>query len=612
MVRLRGRDRELAEQVKRLKAEYRRAKAAGDAVALARLRDEVWTLQAELVPVVPERGEPGLASLLSDLARMSLPQEMEAGNWVRALAACTALDLAVTTTLSALDGKGFLGKRLALLKLFYVEAPAVAEAAAYAGHLAGHPVGALRPLENLTSITFDLRTKVTVMRHVDRSLAGDPGAEADIQQAAVLQQETRTAALHGSTAATMRRKHEEAILAVLSLPARPDPVEDYFLASPESHPVRAARLTGRTVVYVVPGSKDRKGVAIRVNRDRAERSLVESTLLPDLKDDTVRSLTKAIQLAFQRYASDSLPPAQLDKILAEFLDWTGTAVWAGVLSAWPDLASQRLAVIPIGRAALLPLFTASVGGEPACTRIDLTIAPSARALHYAAIQPATDTLSRPLVAADHWGGDDALPYVDDEARAIAALYGTTPTLCETDTKKALGGHRSLRTLTGLPLPALTPVSAGIAAQLREATVAHLCCHGVLNDGNIAPALLLGGVMQLTQILKLDGYDNADEQGQLRGHPLVVLSACELGGFLDMGMPGEQAGFPGGFMALGARAVAGSLWQVPDGSPTSRLMEGFHRRLVDLPSNAALSATVAQAHRNGVLRMVWGSLAHYGV
>jgi hypothetical protein len=242
------------------------------------------------------------------------------------------------------------------------------------------------------------------------------------------------------------------------------------------------------------------------------------------------------------------------------------------------------------------------------------MAPSARALHYGAIRRETEAQARPLVAADHWGGENYLPQADGEARAIAAIYGTEPELCETDTEKAMSGHRSLRILgsaAGLPAPGLTARSAEIAAKMREATVVHLSCHGVLH-GSIAPALLLGGIMQLTQILQAGGNQGSGDDGNLRGHPLVVLSACELGGFLDMGMPGEQAGFPAGFIAIGARAVVGSLWLVPDGRPTMRLMEDFHRRLADLPSNAAVSATIAWAHRTGVPRVVWGSLTHYGI
>lgn len=611
LFRRRGGDPEFADQVKRLKSEYRAAKGASDAVALARVRDEVWELVSALVPVVPARKDGHLASLLSDLARMSLPLEMEAENWTRASGTCTAMDIAVMTILHTLDRKGFLGKRIALAKLLLIETREVAEAAAYAAHRTGAPVGALGPLESLTTIALDLRTSVTVMLHVGRSQAAQASAEENMHKAGLRQQEVFSAALQGATAAD-RQQREDAILAVLSLPELPDPLEQYFITMPHVHAVRAARLTERTLVYVVPGYGAREGVAIRVNRDRSARHLVESTLLPGLTTSAVQSRTNAVQAAFRRTASGSLAPGDLDQLLLEFQDWTGATVWEAVLANWPDLESERVAAIPVGLAALLPAYTATVSGDPACTRMDLTIAPSARVLHYAAIQPAADPKQRPLIAADHWGEPDHLPHVDEEAIAVAAVYGTTPVLCETDTDKAFGGHRSLRTVAGLSPPRLTPASADIAARMREATVMHLCCHGVLNEGSIAPALLLGGIMQLTQMIGIGDHSNPGEKPELRGHPLVVLSACELGGFLAMGMPGEQVGFPGGFMAIGARAVVGSLWPVPDGRPTKRLMVDFHRRLAELPSNAALSATIAQARRNRIPPVVWGSLTHYGV
>jgi hypothetical protein len=611
LFRRRARDQEWADQVKRLESEYRAAKEAGDTAALARIRDEVRVLLSSIVPVVGAHRDEQLASLLSDLARMSLPLEMDAGEWARAANAGTAMNLAVGTILDSLGDKGFHAKRIALGKLLLVQTREVAEAAAYAAHRAGAPVQVLGALEDLTNILLELRISVTVRRHVDRNLATRQNAETDMQNALLRRHEAFSAALRGATAATARQKNEEAILAVLSLPGLPDPLEQYFITKPDAHAVRAARLTERTLVYVVPGQEARDGVAIRVNRDRSERNLVESTLLPGLRADAVKSRTEAVRDAFRQDANGSIAPDDLDRVLLELQDWTGTTVWEVVLAAWPDLESQQLAAVPIGYAALLPLYTATVGGDPACTRMELTIAPSARALHYAAIQSAADPRPRPLVAADHWGEPDYLPSVDDEAAAVAAVYGATPVLCETDTETALGGHRSLRTPAGLPPPSLTPVSADIAARMSEATVVHLCCHGAL-DGDIAPALLLGGILQLTQVLRVGNGSDPGEQQELRGHPLVVLSACELGGFLAMGMPTEQAWFPGGFMAMGARAVVGSLWPVPDGRPTKRLMVDFHRRLAGSPSSTALSATIAQAHRSQIRPLVWGSLTHYGV
>jgi CHAT domain-containing protein len=175
----------------------------------------------------------------------------------------------------------------------------------------------------------------------------------------------------------------------------------------------------------------------------------------------------------------------------------------------------------------------------------------------------------------------------------------------------MGSHHPARALAGLHASSLTPASADIAARMREATIVHLCCHGVVNEGKIDLALLLGGIMQLNHFLESGNRSQHGEQRELRGRPLVVLSACAVGGFLSTGMTGEQYGFPAGFMAIGARAVVGWLWPVPDSRATIRLMRDFHGRLADLPSSAALPATIAQA-RNQVSPVLWGSLTHYGV
>jgi hypothetical protein len=617
--RLTGRDRELADQVKRLKSEYRVASyssdpAALDPAALAGLQDETWRLLRDLFPVVLAGDDVRLASLLADLARMCLPLEMDAGNWARVIAACAAMNLAVHTIQDT--PKGFYRTRLANFKMLFIDAPTVAEAAAYAALRAGDPAAALGTLEHMTGMVYERRMEATAKREMDQKRASTPGAQAAIEQAAARQTEARATVQQGNLADTTQRQTEETILAVLSVPELPDPLDQYRLTSSDAHAVRAARLTGRTIVYVVPGYRERDGVAIRVNRDRAERNLVEGALLPGFTTASVEARTDAVRTAFGEFLTDDLASGDLDERLRELQDWTGASAWEAISAAWPDLAARRLALIPVGPAALLPLYTATVGGAPACTRMDLTLTPSARALHYAAIRRTANTPRRPLIAADHWGRPDYLPHVDDEARAIAAIYGTEPVLCETDTAKALGGHRSLRTvglLAGLPVPGLSPASAEIAARMREATVVHLSCHGVLRDITISPALLLGGIMQLTQILQVDKRTRNGEQRELGGHPLIVLSACELGGFPAMGVPAaEQHGFPAGFMALGARAVVGSLWPVPDGRPTIRLMEDFHRRLADLPSNLALSAVIAQAHRDRIRPYAWGSLSHYGL
>jgi hypothetical protein len=200
LFRWRGRDQELAGQVRRLKSECRAAKAAGDAGALARIREEVWGLQAHLVSVVPARGEARLASLLSDLARMSLPLEMDAGNWARAFCACSAMAISVRTSLGALEGSGVLASRIALWKLLFSEVPEIAEAAAYTAHRAGRPFDALGPLESLTSIIAEQRMSLTVLRGVQEGVATRPDAEDDLLKAIARRTGASAAARQGGQA----------------------------------------------------------------------------------------------------------------------------------------------------------------------------------------------------------------------------------------------------------------------------------------------------------------------------------------------------------------------------------------------------------------------------
>jgi CHAT domain-containing protein len=190
-----------------------------------------------------------------------------------------------------------------------------------------------------------------------------------------------------------------------------------------------------------------------------------------------------------------------------------------------------------------------------------------------------------FVAADVWHGARTLDHAHDEAAAIAAIYRTTPVLYRT---------------TGSATPQPNP---DVVERVRAATLVHLACHGVVDGTDLS--LLLGGAVSLHQFLGADA-------SMLPGRPLVVLSACELGGFTGENIPAEQYGFPAGLLAIGARAVVGALWPMPDAPATIRIMESFHRHLADLPSNAALPEAIAQARREHIPAMFWASLAHFGV
>jgi CHAT domain-containing protein len=132
---------------------------------------------------------------------------------------------------------------------------------------------------------------------------------------------------------------------------------------------------------------------------------------------------------------------------------------------------------------------------------------------------------------------------------------------------------------------------------------HLACHGKMEDNN--PCLFLDSqAVSLSQLVDT-------EESQLAAHPLVVLSACELGGFSASDFSAEQFGFPAGLIAMGARSVVGALWPVPD-QPTAEFMEDFHRHLQKFPSNEALPLAIMDAQRRQVSALTWGSFVHFGV
>ena len=103
-------------------------------------------------------------------------------------------------------------------------------------------------------------------------------------------------------------------------------------------------------------------------------------------------------------------------------------MWDAIAERWPDVVSRPLAVVPVSRAALLPLYTATFRGEPACTVLDMTIVPSARALHFAALGGTAPATANAYVAADAWHGDRPLGSVHEgSSRSRGGLRrGTRP------------------------------------------------------------------------------------------------------------------------------------------------------------------------------------------
>jgi CHAT domain-containing protein len=134
-----------------------------------------------------------------------------------------------------------------------------------------------------------------------------------------------------------------------------------------------------------------------------------------------------------------------------------------------------------------------------------------------------------------------LPDSENEARAVAERFGTTPLLGNAATKQA------------------------VLADLEQASLIHLATHAFFNPKS---PLDSGIVLAEKEILTARGILQYRLQADL-----LVLSACESGqvGFLG----GEElAGLSQAFLQAGVRSLLASLWRVSDPA-TAALMQAFY-------------------------------------
>ena len=195
----------------------------------------------------------------------------------------------------------------------------------------------------------------------------------------------------------------------------------------------------------------------------------------------------------------------------------------------------RLIFLPSGPLGLLPLGLAR---EPSSGRrlletYDIVTAPSLFALTEPPCQ-AEMRAAFSLAAVINPSGD--LVYAPIEGALVAAHF-----------------EPESRTL----LDELTAAPETVLAALKGKTHWHFSTHGTFNreePRRSALAMKGGATLSVGSLLE------ADDLGRPR---LVVLSACETGLHDIVRTPEEFIGLPGAFMAIGARAVLGTLWPVDD-------------------------------------------------
>jgi hypothetical protein len=198
-----------------------------------------------------------------------------------------------------------------------------------------------------------------------------------------------------------------------------------------------------------------------------------------------------------------------------------------------EVDERPLVIVPTGTLHAMPWsILPSLGGRA------VAVAPSAAAWAGAETR-ATRFRDRVTVAAG-----PGLPFADQEARAVADLYGATNHFVGPDA-----------------------TATAVLAALEGADIAHLAAHGHFRADNPLFSSLRLADGPLT-VYDLESLDQAPA--------LCVLSACDSG--LSEVHPGDELmGLAATLLALGTATIVASVVPVPDDA-TGTLMEAFHRLL----------------------------------
>ncbi|MFG1805662.1 CHAT domain-containing protein [Streptomyces sp. NPDC049040] len=608
------------EQVLQLRA---RCEQSGPTAAVV---DESWRQMRYCFDELA-RGNDAFAGLLFDTARTSFTLHARTGQWFFAVAS----GIAFGTAVAAIDA-GWAARGRPFPDELRPGVQSMVDMCVAMAHRAGVPLAGCVLAESLTTLRLGDRTHA---REMSDLLAG-AGARRKLRTVRDLQRRQIARARQvtpgaADTVAALQAQVDGMLLADLEA-ALADGSGRYVLAGSTVAPAAlAAATTGRCVLVVAPGVEE--GAAFRLDPATGnvpDHGLCRSVALPRLTLAAVKEQAGRVR--------EVLGPGERrkrvrDAAVRDALTELSAAVWEPVLTAWPELRGGRVAVVPLGEAALLPLFTAPVDGIPAGAAMDLTIVPSGRALLFASAWP-RPSHREVLVAADPWFADDAggtaIPFTVDEARSVAAVHGVEPLIL----REAVGGGNGgsagaggtgagrgtaegpagaddrLRTFdvparTG-PQPARTgpqPAPDSLTGRISVASLLHLAGHGQLDPRDpLRSEMLLGQALPLSSLLERD----------LRRGATVVLSACHLGG-IGTEQSSEQLGFPAAMLAMGAGSVAAALWPVPDSQETVRLMTRFHQELraPGVPPSVALGRAVSWAAAEGLRPTTWAPFTHFG-
>jgi hypothetical protein len=533
-------------------------------------------------------GDESVAQPLFYVARLSFAIEATHRQWLAATSAAMAFSSAVRSIdLQCERGRVPFPAELrpGIQKMI--------DLSAYAAHRSGVPLAACILAESLTNQMFRDRTIARELSAINRR-QDTIGELRRIHR--TLQRMTRGVAKTGAAtpAGEFRQSVDNMFLDDLKAGAALSSEAYVLTAAGPVHAVHGASATARSVIYLVPGPY--AGAAIRLEAPETGRSLCESVELPGLSLKAVQTQAGTVRDVLR----GELLVKRKTEAVQEALDKVTETVWDPILAAWPSLKGRKVALVPLGECASLPLYTALIDGAPACATMDLTVVPSGDALMLAGLWPVPGD-GTAFVAADPWFGDDEIALTVRETQQIAAVREVRPRILRwpsgtgPDVSERLRGvHEFLELSEAIP-------DGDMVRELAEAEVVHLACHGDLDPNDpLRSALLLGWPLRLSALLTQD----------LKPGAIVVLSACHLAS-IGTEFAAEQLGFPAALLAMGARSVVSALWPVPDSDATVELMTELHRDLGHHPPSVALGRAIGRACADGVRPYVWAPFVHFG-
>lgn len=243
-------------------------------------------------------------------------------------------------------------------------------------------------------------------------------------------------------------------------------------------------------------------------------------------------------------------------------------------------------LVPHDALHYLPLHALKVEGHYLIERNPICYTPSASVMKYCHAKR-KGSRKTALVLGDSLGD---LPLAREEARLVAGMFQTPPTLAATFGSGPYLGEQARKSLI---------TSALGEVETREALdILHIACHGRFH--RFLP--LKSGIRLAPDGQSSPGSDEFPQTWDLTAEEifglemkadLVTLSACESG--VNERRPGDELiGLTRALIYAGTPSVVVSLWAVNDVS-TAILMEHFYRALLDEQNKA-------QALQSAVLRV----------